>query len=91
MRREPGTHSEDARHGRAARRRAWCWAVISFLPWCIALGSTCAATAEETQARIAHDLEEGRPIVVHVIVALNDQYQECDRRAARNLFWGQEP
>jgi hypothetical protein len=49
------------------------WPAIALaVLWSAARSTAAAATGAEAQARIAADVAAGRPIVVHVIVALCD-------------------
>src|SRR5262245_11210914 len=49
------------------------------------------AAAEDTQARITRDLAEGRPIVVHVVVALCDNVHQGIVPVPKHLGNGQDP
>jgi hypothetical protein len=51
----------------------------------------CCATGEEVQARLTADLAEGRPVVVHVVVALCDNANQGIVPVADHLGNGPDP
>ena len=71
-------------------RRTFALGAAIVLAWA---GSSVsgAATGQETQARIAGDLAAGRPIVVHVVVALCDNQNQGIVPVPKHLGNGQDP
>jgi len=75
---------------RFSRLIAFLLAVAAAFAWGAASG-TAGATAKETQARISGDLDAGRSIVVHVIVALCDNVNQGIVPVPKHLGNGQDP
>ena len=57
----------------------------------IAIFASSAATGQEPQARITRDVAAGRPMVVHVIVALCDNENQGIIQVPEHLGNGQDP